>query len=208
MKYELQRIISGANTISQSAIIQAAAGYLKASPRASFMAKESKQNKAQEAEILKTFISQNKLWLPDIPFHNYVSEGAEQKVYLKDEKNVSKLNDIIYYNSWVDYFHSLLLHNYFFSDTAYQLEGFYIGQDVLMACVSQPFVKATEPTNLESVKIFMTSNGFVNTRNHDYYNSELGIILEDLHDENVLTVNGILHFIDTVFYLNEIFYKP
>ena len=32
-------------------------------------------------------------------------------------------------------------------------------------------------------------------------NEELGIILEDLHDENVLTRNGLLYFIDTVFYL-------
>ncbi len=28
-----------------------------------------------------------------------------------------------------------------------------------------------------------------------------GLIIEDLHDENVLTSNGILYFIDTVFYL-------
>jgi hypothetical protein len=35
----------------------------------------------------------------------------------------------------------------------------------------------------------------------DYYNEELGLILEDLHDENVLTQNGMLYFIDTVFYI-------
>ena len=32
---------------------------------------------------------------------------------------------------------------------------------------------------------------------------ELGIILEDLHDENVLTRNEILYFVDTVFYLKQ-----
>lgn len=36
---------------------------------------------------------------------------------------------------------------------------------------------------------------------------ELGIILEDLHDENVLTQDGTLKFIDTVFYITEQFYK-
>ncbi|SCY98988.1 hypothetical protein SAMN02927903_03264 [Flavobacterium caeni] len=51
----------------------------------------------------------------------------------------------------------------------------------------------------------MISNGFENNRNNDYINRELGIILEDLHDENVLTSNGILYFIDTVFYLTEDF---
>ena len=29
----------------------------------------------------------------------------------------------------------------------------------------------------------------------------MGIILEDLHDENVLTNQGALFFIDTIFYL-------
>ena len=51
------------------------------------------------------------------------------------------------------------------------------------------------------VKQFMEANGFKNTRNNDYYNSEWGIILEDLHDENVLTQNDVLYFIDTVFYI-------
>lgn len=49
----------------------------------------------------------------------------------------------------------------------------------------------------------MTTNGFINTRNHDYYNANLGIILEDLHDENVLTQDEILYFIDTVFYIKS-----
>ena len=53
----------------------------------------------------------------------------------------------------------------------------------------------------------MLNNGFNNTRNNDYFNPELGIILEDLHDENVLTENGILQFIDTVFYLTDDFFK-
>jgi hypothetical protein len=53
----------------------------------------------------------------------------------------------------------------------------------------------------------MFSNGFSNTKNNDYYNPDIGIILEDLHDENVLTENGVLKFIDTVFYLKDVFYK-
>ena len=62
-------------------------------------------------------------------------------------------------------------------------------------------------TDLQEVKDFLAKNGFSNTRNHDYFNSELGIILEDLHDENVLTNNGIPFFIDTVFYLTNEFWK-
>ncbi len=114
---------------------------------------------------------------------------------------VLKLNDAIYYASWIDYLHNLLLNNLFFPDTAYQLLGFYKDLDIIYAVVEQPFVKATEQTDLNKVKEFMENNGFSNTKNHDYYNKELGLILEDLHDENVLTQNGMLYFIDTVFYI-------
>ena len=114
---------------------------------------------------------------------------------------VLKLNDAIYYANWVDYFHNLLLNNLFFPDTAYQLLGFHKDLDVLYAVVEQPFVKANEKTDLNMVKAFLENNGFINKKNHDYYNEELSLILEDLHDENVLTQNGMLYFIDTVFYI-------
>ena len=136
-----------------------------------------------------------------------MSEGAEQKVYLKDSEHVLKLNDAIYYNSWKDYLYNLLLHNYFFPDTAYDLLGFTKNDEVLYAVVQQNYVSITSNTDLEQVKEFLTLNGFENNRNNDYINRELGIILEDLHDENVLTQNDILYFIDTVFYLTENFWE-
>ncbi len=167
------------------------------------MAKTSKHFKTEETKTLVSFINQNNFWIRDIDFTMFIAEGAEQRVYIKDKNYVLKLNDSIYYESWLDYFNNLLLNNYFFTDTAYKLIGFYIDNEILYAVVEQPFVKATETTNLENVKLFLTQNGFVNTRNYDYYNAELGLILEDLHDENVLTANNILYFIDTVFYIKQ-----
>ena len=73
----------------------------------------------------------------------------------------------------------------------------------LYAVVEQPFVKATDKTDLDKVRTFLENNGFTNIRNNDYQNDYLGIILEDLHDENVLTQNGVQYFIDTVFYIIE-----
>ncbi len=102
---------------------------------------------------------------------------------------------------------NLILHNYFFPDTAYNLLGFTIENEILFAVVEQSFVSVNQSTDLSQVKEFLTSNGFENVRNNDYYNSSLGIILEDLHDENVLKKNGILYFIDTVFYLTQEFWK-
>jgi len=128
-------------------------------------------------------------------------------VYLNGEKEVLKLSDSIYYASWLDYFYNLLLHNYFFPDTAYQLKGFYRDNGTLYAVVRQDYIKADAPTSLENVRAFMEMNGFECIRNNDYRNPQLGIILEDLHDENVLTRDGSLFFIDTVFYIEDSFWN-
>ena len=108
---------------------------------------------------------------------------------------------------WLDYFNNLLLHNYYFPDTYYQLLGFKEIKGILHAVVKQPFIKVTEPTNIEIVRKFLTSNGFEIKKNNDYINKSLGIILEDLHDENVLMNQKVLFFIDTVFYLTPSFYE-
>jgi len=103
---------------------------------------------------------------------------------------------------------NLKVHNYFFRNTAYQLLGFQIIDSVLYAIVEQPHVVASRSVNLEAVERFLENNGFVRTRNNDYINKELGIILEDLHDENVIQNSTVFSFIDTVFYLTDQFYKP
>ncbi len=164
------------------------------------MDKTDKFFKREEAERLKKYAESQNLWVKDIDLSSYVAEGAEQKVYLKDNRSVVKLNDAIYYSSWEDYFISLLLNNHFFPDTAYKLIGFF-EDNALYAVVEQSFIAADARTDLKHVEQFMAANGFQKVRNNDYFNPALGIILEDLHDENVLTNSGVLYFIDTVFYL-------
>lgn len=201
MNHELQNIISGTQQVSYGTFIQTILNYLRRCQKASALDKENKQYKSEETKVLIEYIDQKNLWVTNINLDFYISEGAEQKVYLKDEKSVWKLNDAIYYTSWEDYFVNLLLNNYFFPDTAYNLIGFYKDNAIIYAVVVQDFVKANQKTDLMQVKAFMLANGFNNTRNNDYFNSKLGIILEDLHDENVLTQDDVLYFIDTVFYL-------
>ncbi len=204
IKNELQHIISGKGEVVHGAAIQAVASYLAASQAANPMAATDKYIKKEETERLIAYISANNLWITNINEANYISQGAEQKVYLQNSNSVLKLNDAIYYATWYDYFINLLLNNYFFSDTAYKLLGFYISPNkIVYAVVEQPFVTATQKTNNEAVVQFMAANGFVITKNYDYFNAELGIILEDLHDQNVLTQNEKLYFIDTVFYFER-----
>jgi Serine/Threonine/Tyrosine Kinase found in polyvalent proteins len=204
IKDELQHIIQGTSDNSQRTLIQTVASYLKRSSRTGIVAENDKQYKQQETKRLIEYCNENNLFVNDkVSLENFVSEGAEQKVYIKDDKNVYKLNDSIYYSTWYDYLINLSLNNYFFPETSYTLMGFCFFNDILYALVEQPFVKANQPTDLHKVKEFMNANRFENTRNHDYFNPDLGIILEDLHDENVLTQDGVLYFIDTVFYLKK-----
>jgi hypothetical protein len=201
VKDDIQHILSGKSQVKHYHLIQTTCCYLKGSQGTGSMVKNQQQHKEEETKNLIQFAEVNNLWVDNVNIDLYVSQGAEQKVYLKDGSTVLKLNDAIYYANWVDYFHNLLLNNLFFPDTAYQLLGFYQEAAVLYAVVEQPFVKANEKTDLNMVKAFLENNGFINKKNHDYYNEELGLILEDLHDENVLTQNGMLYFIDTVFYI-------
>lgn len=206
MKHELQNIISGKSQVRHGDTIQTISNYLRKSKSPSGTFESGKQIKREETALIKQFCNRNSFWITSININAFISSGAEQKVYLQNKYKVIKLNDCIYYECWEDYLNNLLLNNYFFPDTAYQLIGFYEHAEILFAVVEQKFVESDSDTELENVKHFLTSNGFENTRNNDYFNPELGIILEDLHDENVLTFQGGLFFIDTVFYITEQFY--
>jgi hypothetical protein len=207
MKHELQHILSGKSQVRHGDTIQTITRYLRKSKSSSRTTSDCKSIKSEEKTLIKQFCDRNSFWITVIDLDAFISAGAEQKVYLQNKQKVIKLNDSIYYETWEDYFNNLLLHNYFFSDTAYQLIGFFELEDVLYAVVEQPFVESDTNTNLEDVSRFLTSNGFINTRNNDYCHHKWGVILEDLHDENVLTLKGNLFFIDTVFYVTKEFYS-
>ncbi|MBP7501113.1 MAG: hypothetical protein KA796_14800 [Chryseobacterium sp.] len=208
MKNELQNIITGNGQIGDKNLIKTIQDVLRRNEESIQISSQNKLVKSEEEIVLKHIIEAEDLtYKEEISESNYISEGAEQKVYRLDDKYVIKLNDTIFYASWKDYFNSLLIHNYFFNSTKYELLGFKIINKKIFAVVKQRFVKADETVDLEQVKSFLEFNNFRNVRNNDYQNDELGLIFEDLHDENVLINNGILYFIDTIFYLTDNFYK-
>ena len=207
LKHELQNIISGNGSVRNGNILQTITNYLRGKKKAISESEKAKFLKKQETQILIEYIDSHSLWIKEIDKSKYIGEGAEQKIYeYSDPQFVLKLNDSIFYEYWEDYFNSLLIHNYFFPHLAYELIGFYHSDESLFAVVKQPFVKSTETTNLSNVKEFLAANGFINKKDNDYYHPGLGIIFEDLHDENVLTEEGSLQFIDTVFFLTPSFF--
>ncbi|WP_313532963.1 putative polyvalent protein kinase domain-containing protein [Sphingobacterium athyrii] len=207
IKDELQNIILGDGPIGSSSKLKQVQNFLRKNARPSEGIEKQEYFKGEEEKCLIDFAAEHSLfYLNEIDELMFISEGAEQRVYKFDDLNVIKLNSSIFYEYWLDYFNNLLIHNFFFSSTNYDFLGFKIIDEQLYAVVKQQFVIANETTDLQSVRSFLEYNSFRNTRNNDYISDDLGLIFEDLHDENVLTKDGILYFIDTVFYISKKFF--
>jgi hypothetical protein len=206
--YELQHLIKSVEPIGSASLIKATQSFLSRNETASGTTKTNEFNKDEEEKQLVAFIQKHNLFIDfTIDENDFIAAGAEQRVYRFNDNFVVKINDSIFYLLWKDYLNSLLLHNYFFPATAYELMGFCIQEQKLFAVVKQPFIKVTQPTNLSLVNQLLTFNGFKLKKNNDYFHPDIGLILEDLHDENVLIQNDIPYFIDTVFYLMPFFFN-
>ena len=92
MRDDIQHILSGKSQVKHHHLIQAACSYLKGSQGTSSMVKDQQQFKEEETKSLVQFADDNNLWVENINIDLYVSQGAEQKVYLKDGSTVLKLN--------------------------------------------------------------------------------------------------------------------
>lgn len=158
--------------------------------------------KEKQVDFLKNYAKEMGLWLDCLPSGSeYLARGGESKVYLSaDRLNVIKVNDAIYYATWTEYFNSLVIHNLLFPNTGYLLLGFIKSDGNLNAVLRQPFIEG-EQAKLTDINELLTFNGFENTKRQDYYNKEFGLVLEDMHDENVIARQDVLFFIDTVFYI-------
>ncbi len=206
-KNKIENIIGGSLLEGQNDPCTAIRNFLCTSYSTSTTVKRNFESneiiKKEQSQKLKEYATQYNLWVNKLP-DQFLAEGGESKVFLVDEgTHVIKINFAYYYATWLEYFNSLLFHNLIFSDTAYSFIGFTEIDDVLYAVIKQPFIKSEELADLNDIKVFLEHNGFVKTRREDYYNKEYGLILEDMHDENVILNSEKLFFIDTVFFINK-----
>ncbi len=207
VRSKLQNIIQGIVIQEQPDSCTAIRNHLCASYPTSTTVKkdfESKQLiKEEQVRFLKALADSENLLIGEMPADwIYLTEGGESKVYLHpDQHSVIKLNDAYYYATWLEYFNSVAIHNLLFPDTAYTFSGFLQKEDTLFAVLKQIFVASDETADLNAIREFLEFNGFEHKVRQDYFNKEFGLILEDMHDENVILKNGSLFFIDTVFYI-------
>jgi hypothetical protein len=67
-----------------------------------------------------------------------------------------------------------------------------------VAVLQQPFILGGQAM-LDDIEAFLNYNGFDRIKRQDYRHKNLPLILEDMHDENVILSHETLFFIDTVF---------
>lgn len=126
--------------------------------------------KEKQADFLRQLANNSGFWLSSLPPSvKYLTRGGEAKVYLAtDKRNIIKVNDAVYYATWMEYFNSLVIHNLLFPSTAYSLIGFTEDSDKnLCFVIGQPFIEG-EQAELSAIKELLTFNGFVNKKRQDY----------------------------------------
>ena len=162
---ELRSVIIGNEPSGDASKLKKTQNFLRGNASAGFDAKEKQYLKSEEEKRLIKFIEQEALFFEaEISERNFISSGAEQRVYRYDDFHVIKTNDSIFYAYWLDYFNSLLVHNYLFPSTYYDFLEFKILDHKLYAVVKQEFIISTETTNLDAIRAFLFYNNFKNTR--------------------------------------------
>ncbi len=133
--------------------------------------------------------------------------GAEQRVYFDERESVViKANDGSFHGNWLQYLERLHLHQFLFPETAYTFLGLLVDDSGVSMVVRQPFAKASidiAGARRDEVETWMRNHyGAYRVKNDDYYIPQLDLLIEDLHDENVLVSENrkSLLFIDPVIY--------
>ena len=163
-----------------------------------------------EENALRIWSQTNGLWISEQDFkQQYASRkigaGAEQQVNLHPNgREVVKANTGTYHGNWLEFFNRLLCHAILFPATKYTTVGFTTIEENFTVIIQQQFALLTEGAARSTVELYLNQHGFSRTKNDDYYNPVLGIILEDLHDENVFLLEGQILFIDPVIYFETI----
>ena len=83
--------------------------------------------KEEQARFLRQHSALRNWWMQhDLPDESsFLTRGGEAQIYLApDGVNVIKVNDAIYYATWLKIFNSLIIQSLFFEESAYIFLGF------------------------------------------------------------------------------------
>lgn len=170
----------------------------------------AKQVKPVEAHDLEQWARQHHLLLDNDDFtRQWIRDGkkgeTENETYYDEPSHRwIKRNNMLMHSTYLEFFHRLAMHNYLFPEAPVRLEGFVVNEGELMPVFSQPHVQADRGATLAEVVKYMSKMGFKQRRGPDFYNPDTGVLVEDLHDENVLvSPDGHLYIVDPIIFLDE-----
>lgn len=141
--------------------------------------------------------------------------GAEHQVYYEEDSGrwLKRLYASLNGSTLGDYLDRMILHAALFPETAYRLEGFTVNakSKAIAPLISQPHVSVAigeSPVSKDETSALMTEIGFdpiqlrfeglLDDGYFGYYHRKVGILVHDLHDENVVRMSstGELAIID------------
>jgi hypothetical protein len=165
------------------------------------------KNTSREEQInkLRVWSYDNGYYIEDYEkLGEFKDKGMESQVYYNSENDsVIKVNDLEFYDTPLEYFNSIAVHNQLFPEAPYVVKGFTTRQDTFefAVIVEQPFIRAERgATNLEVFEE-LSKMGYSKIGENMYTNGRYTI--EDLHEGNILVdKNSNLFFIDPVVRIN------
>src|SRR5882757_3014987 len=163
---KLENIVGGIILEGEEDNCTAARNILCASFRTSTTVKKDFEGqsiiKKEQAELLKSYCEKKNWWVHNVPDDSqFLARGGEAQIYLDyDNRSVIKLNDAVYYATWLEFFNSVVIHNLLFKETAYSFLGFTEKNGSLQAVLKQSFIRSDAPVDLSDVKKLLAYNGF------------------------------------------------
>jgi hypothetical protein len=172
----------------------------------------SKHIKPIEADLLLKWAKKTGVLLDNDEFdRRWEQDGrkgeTENELYYDEASHRwFKRNNMFMHVNYLEFLHRMALHNYLFPEAPVKLEGFVLNQDVLMPVMSQPHVRAERGATKQEVIKYMQKLGFKHKTGVDFYNPDTGVIVEDLHDENVLVDPenpDHMYIVDPIIFLDD-----
>lgn len=154
-----------------------------------------RQIESAEAEA---YAKETGLWIPieDTFRWKRVSGGNENEVFLSDNHQIYKINNLMNDGGILSLLERILLHNLYFPETAYQLIGFTgIDGRSVFPILAQAHIEAIDEASPEEIDMYFTKLGFQKIGDYSYTNGE--VTIDDLRPRNVLKdANGTFYIID------------
>lgn len=162
------------------------------------------ETKRLETNALEQYANDNEL-IVSLPNSEVIGGGNESDIY--EHSNPSLITKVTFpnnYNSWLEMFDSIAIHNAENPTTKIKINGFATNKDGEFSIVTEQNLIQGTPPQFKTIHEDLISKGYELSGEYGdgrYIHREKGIVLEDVKEDNVLEDSqGNLHYIDTDFY--------